>query len=477
MKPFFLVALYILPVISYAADSYDPVAGIVHMPIVSVGKDNYEVDMLDQGSLVFKVTSAIPTSTLSTSTDIYDSASGILHMPLVIVGSNDYEVDMIHQGELVFKLTSATQIDSTTTNYLNGDILKVVEPRDSSLNFTKNKLEIRWKARINYFLDHGKLPLIDMETSMDQQHVYDYIPDILPVLDEYGIAIMSIDGCQRPSDGSNGYRWSYYIFDLVNKYPEYFIPTANGGTNNNWLKQKMGEYSSFINQLETEINSNKYYSMGELDFRHYMSGHQCESGRNDRDNDIPLDGENGHRVFQLSSDTGIPFVMHLEAEDDALIKLEKMLGEYPKAKVIVAHFSQIRHPEKQQNFTPEYVHHLLSSYPNLYYDLAIGGPNRKYNCAGPDNNEVLIGDTVIWEEVSGSQENTIKADYSKILTEFSDRFVYASDYGTGRKPLPIHLKNKTSNFHNIIKNLPEEAKHNIAYKNAWFLLTGHNWSN
>ncbi len=54
-----------------------------------------------------------------------------------------------------------------------------------------------------------------------------------------------------------------------------------------------------------------------------------------------------------------------------------MLAAYPKAKVIVAHFTHIRHPEKQRRFTPDYVRHLLSTYPNLYYDLANGHSNRK----------------------------------------------------------------------------------------------------
>ena len=79
--------------------------------------------------------------------------------------------------------------------------------------------------------------------------------------DKLGIALSSYDGYQRSKDGSKGYRWSNYILDLTNTYPEYIIPTANGGTNKNWTQQK----ESFISQLEKEIQTGKYLNMGELE--------------------------------------------------------------------------------------------------------------------------------------------------------------------------------------------------------------------
>ncbi len=58
-------------------------------------------------------------------------------------------------------------------------VTKVTEPTDSVLQFSKNELEERWKARIKSLLTEGKLPLIDMETSMRQHQVNDYIPSSL----------------------------------------------------------------------------------------------------------------------------------------------------------------------------------------------------------------------------------------------------------------------------------------------------------
>ena len=122
----FLAIAYILPTTSIAEDTYDPETGIVHMPVVSVGTENFEVDMLHQGDLVFKVISVINSTTSTSTADTYDASSGILHIPNVIVGSDNLEVEMAHQGDLIFNVTSAIPASQSTadlkftTDYLNG---------------------------------------------------------------------------------------------------------------------------------------------------------------------------------------------------------------------------------------------------------------------------------------------------------------------------------------------------------------------
>lgn len=342
------------------------------------------------------------------------------------------------------------------------------------LKYSRAELVAQWRTRIQAMLDGGQLPKIDMETSVRQDQAADEIPDVFETMDRLGIALSAADGYQAEKDGSKGYRWSDYILDLVNRYPDRFIPAANGGTNPSWLNEKSGD-QHFIAKMETNIRSGQFASMGEFDFRHYMSSSQCKSQHLDRDTSILMTSDNGRRVFQLSAETGVSFSAHLEPEDAALDALQEMLAAYPKATVIVAHFGQVRHPERETRFTPAYVRKLLSTYPNLYYDLATGGPNRKYKCAGPGGDEVLTGDTVLWAGGAGSQTDTLQEEWRAILTEFSDRFVFATDYGGGRPAWPRFLQERVENFDSIIRDLPETAKHDIAYRNAWKLLTGAAW--
>lgn len=333
--------------------------------------------------------------------------------------------------------------------------------------FSRAELEQKWHVRILSFLDRGVIPLIDLQSSLKRNDGEEYLEDAMEVMDELGVALIAFDGYQakKGKKKKKGYRWGYYIHEIVNAHPDRFVVATNGGTNKNWLKGK----GSFIGQLEEHVRSGQYPIIGELDFRHYMSGSQCKKGRTDRDTDLPLDGENGERLFRLSAETGVPFAIHHEPEDHALDALEKMLKAHPKAKVIVAHFGQIRFPEKERRFGPDLVRRLLSTYPNLYYDISTGPPGRRYKC----NDKIL--DTVIWQRDGGSQKGTLTPAYKAILTEFSHRFVVGTDYGGGRAPLHQFLKDRVKNLRLIMRNLPDSAKHDIGYRNAWKLLTGKPW--
>lgn len=112
-----LIILTFFPTFALANDSIDPVTGILHMPIVSVGDEHYEVEMTHQDGLVFKLTKAtrISTSTTANKTcsienDTLDIATETLSMPVVGVGADYYEVEMTHQGDLFFKVTKAAKI-------------------------------------------------------------------------------------------------------------------------------------------------------------------------------------------------------------------------------------------------------------------------------------------------------------------------------------------------------------------------------
>lgn len=337
------------------------------------------------------------------------------------------------------------------------------------LNHTYSELESIWKSRIQSFLDKGIIPLIDLESHIKRKDGERYIESALAVMDKEGIALIAFDTNQAKKDGiMKGYRWGYYSIELSNTYPDRFIPTTNGGINPNWVKQKGGRDKDYIDQLEKHVTNGTYAIMGELEFRHYWSSGQCKRGRG-RDVDIYLNSKNGHRVFSLSEKTGTPFVIHMEPEDQPLVALEEMLMAYPGSKVIVAHFTQIRHPKKETHFNPQLVRRLLSNYPNLYYDLSIGKPGRKYACTGKK-------DTYIWKKNIFGQKSVLDPEYKNILNEFSDRFVTGFDYGGGRPPLAAFLPDRAKNIRLITKDLTTQAKHNIGYRNAWRLLTGKEWN-
>jgi len=136
------------PITSIAGDFYDPSTGVVYMPNVKVGTDIYEVSMIHQGNLIFKVTSANALTWAFTTPDTFDSSTGQLYMPNVAVEANNFEVNMVHQGDLVFAVTSATQTNfNFTTDYLNGKTIYDVYPDEDDSGV------VRWEIATFTFTD------------------------------------------------------------------------------------------------------------------------------------------------------------------------------------------------------------------------------------------------------------------------------------------------------------------------------------
>lgn len=338
--------------------------------------------------------------------------------------------------------------------------------------YSQAEIEDKWRGRIQSFLDRGVIPLIDLLSFLPRENSAPVIRWTKEVMDQKGVALISFAGYWAPKEsGCKGHCWDYSIQRVVNAEPDRFILTTNKGGNKNWWKQKHGRSRDYIEQLEQQVLGGDYPFIGQIEFRHYMSNAQCKAGKTHRDTNIPLNGPNGHRVFKLSSTTGVPISIHLEPEDSPLDELEDMLQAYPKAKVIVSHFGQIRYPEREQHFGPKLIEHMLTAYPNLNFDLSTGEPGRLYTCG---THRVI--DTVIWDDDGwSSQTDSLKPEYKELLIKFSDRFVAGFDYGPSNRHSARYLKQRVENIRLILRDLPDEAKHNIGYRNAWFLLTHKTW--
>ncbi|MEM7015877.1 MAG: hypothetical protein AAF512_00900 [Pseudomonadota bacterium] len=129
MNKFLSVLLFLLPAITLSMDSFDPVTGVINMPHVQVGTENFAVTMQHQGDLVFTVASAVPASNLSTSPDTYDAVTGVLTIPSITVGTDNFMVTMQHQGDLSFRVTAANPLGGSegATFYAPAPISEVLQ--------------------------------------------------------------------------------------------------------------------------------------------------------------------------------------------------------------------------------------------------------------------------------------------------------------------------------------------------------------
>jgi len=301
-----------------------------------------------------------------------------------------------------------------------------------------------FEKKIREVLKRGVLPVIDVEYHHGGKIE---IERLIKRMDENGVVLTWL--------GPNEKLGSEESLRLNALYPDRFVPTTVHGDGKLWH----GNDKAFLEKLAKDVRSERYFAMGEFEARHYPSS------TNNRDVHMPVDSETMQAVFQVSSESGVPFLLHHEAEDKLLPELERMLAKYPKAKVIWCHVGRNRDPVKWKTFrTADAVRGLLKKYPNLYFDLVQSKPGSKYH--GTGYVQAIMYDVSSWGV-------SLDTEWKKVFEEFPDRFVIGSDINTGRFD---NYDRVMETFRTIVlKGVRKDVAEKIAFRNAWKLMSGEAW--
>lgn len=309
--------------------------------------------------------------------------------------------------------------------------------------------------RIQGMLNQGIIPIIDTEF-----HFGDKVtPEkIIKKMDKNGVALIWLAPILRVGSEES--------LRLNKKYPERFVPTTMNGDSKKWHSGN----EKFLEKLEREVRTGKYFAMGEFEARHYPSS------VNSRNVHTPVDSAGMQVVFQLSSETGMPFSLHHEAEDKLLPELERMLAKYPKAKVIWDHVGRNRNYKTWKKFkSADAVREFLTKYPNLYFDFLPSRPGSKYKYNGKGYGKKGYVEGIMYDYSSG--EVKLDKEWKKVIEEFPDRFVIGSDANTGGGIAKFKKYDKMTTIYRdiILKGLKKDVAEKVAFKNAWKLMTGSDW--
>ena len=301
-----------------------------------------------------------------------------------------------------------------------------------------------YKKKIESVMGQGKMPIIDVELHCGKNVKID---TLMKKMDKNGVVLTWL--------GPNENLGSDYSLQMADDHPDYFVPTTVHGDGKLWH----GSDKAFLERLARDARSGKYFAMGEFEARHYISS------TNDRDVHMPVDSEAMQVVFEVASATGLPFLLHHEAEDAMLPELERMLVKYPKAKVIWCHVGRNRNNWTWKKFpTPNGTREFLIKYPNLYFDLVQSKPGSRYRGTGAEE-AVMYSVTPFGA--------SLDPEWKKLFEEFPDRFVIGSDINTGRFDSYDRVM---ETFRDIVfKSLKKEVAEGIAFKNAWRLMTDTSW--
>jgi predicted TIM-barrel fold metal-dependent hydrolase len=295
----------------------------------------------------------------------------------------------------------------------------------------------------------GKLPIIDVE----YHHGKVEVDVLLKKMEEYGVALTWL--------GPNEKLGSDESLRLNSLHPGSIVPTTVHGDGKKWH----GSDKGFLDELARDARSGKYFAMGEFEARHYPSD------TNNRDVHMPVDSEAMQRVFQLSSETGLPFLMHHEAEDALLPEVERMLAKYPNAKLIWCHVGRNRNYATWKAFMKvDTIRDLLKKYPNLYFDFVQSPPGSNYRGTG-------YMQTIMYDmSLSGRMKNggvSLTDEWKNLLEEFPDRFLIGSDINTGRFNNYGEVMNTLRM--SVLQGLKNDTAEKIAFKNAWKMMSGNEW--
>jgi predicted TIM-barrel fold metal-dependent hydrolase len=303
-----------------------------------------------------------------------------------------------------------------------------------------------FEKKIREVLRSGILPIIDVEYHHGGKIE---IEPLLKRMDENGVALTWL--------GTHEKLGSEESLRLNAIYPDRFVPTTVHGDGKLWHSSDKG----FLEKLAKDVRSGKYFAMGEFEARHYPSS------TNDRDVHMPVDSEAMQVVFQLSSETGVSFLLHHEAEDELLPELERMLAKYPKAKVVWCHVGRNRNPATWKTFRKaDAVREFLKKYPNLYFDL-VHCPAK----TGSKHREKEYLEFIMYDV--SSLGVSLGTEWKKVFEEFPEHFIIGSDINAGRFD---NYDRVMETFRTIVlQGVRKDVAEKIAFKNAWKLMSGEDW--
>lgn len=300
----------------------------------------------------------------------------------------------------------------------------------------------------------GVLPIIDIEHHWGTGKGVAAFPveDLLARMDRNGVALTWL--------GVNESMGSRASLTECAKAPERLVPTLMHGDGPRWH----GRDATLHGELETEARSGEYFAMGEFEARHYISS------TNSRDIHTPINSAGFEALFRVATDTGLPFLLHHEAEDALLPELEEMLTRFPKAPLIWCHVGRNRNPARWTRFpSPDGVRDFIGRYPNLYFDLLQSGSQSRF----PPNSGIAgVYDAVMYFQDTGPAR--LRPQWLALFADHPERFLIGSDVNRGRWPEYDQVFDRLRGA--VLTRLSPGASELIAYRNAWKLMAGKPWA-
>jgi hypothetical protein len=242
------------------------------------------------------------------------------------------------------------------------------------------------------------LPIIDLHLHLNSG--WDP-PALVQLFDELGVARA---GGGAPPD-------SAAVLRFTTTYPTRFVPFAGEGELRRLLSEGERAWNlespavlDYLMLLEASLQAGSFKGIGELYPNNRVGGGVSR---------YPADSPLMQRLWALSATYQVPLSVHMDATDDSVAEMERLLASDRRGIWIWAHTGLFAEPSL--------VRRLLQSHPNLTCELSGRLPTG--GIGGPPPGVVGIVDAVNYRAYDGR----LRPAWKELLEEFPDRFVIGTD--------------------------------------------------
>ncbi len=297
------------------------------------------------------------------------------------------------------------------------------------------------------------LPLFDAHNHLQ----YDESAEMLiKWMDEAGVRRMVLAPRYYADDGK---ATDQMALAFVQRFPDRFVAFI-GGQRMDLSGLDAWSRDSFLLEAESKARSGKFQGLGEFIILHYGYNKYVSTTSQEYSGDVrlPLNTPLMNRLFDLGQKSGLPLLIHAEAEPDMSQQMQQMLQRWPKTKVIWAHNCG-RAPAPQ-------VAEFLRRFPLLTCDLAgmaVPMPNPfGWGTFGTRGNFAYRPNS----HVTRIQYNdgTINASMRDLFEQFPDRFMIGTD--TAHPFQYSRYRDVIIAFRRLLSQLSPETARKIGNDNA-----------
>jgi Tat protein secretion system quality control protein TatD with DNase activity len=250
-------------------------------------------------------------------------------------------------------------------------------------------------------------------------------------------------GVQAAGNGASGP--DSLALELAGRYPGRVI-AFGGGYDIRQLVLRYGagawnlereEVERFLQGLEAELQAARFEGIGEIHVNNWNSNIAGSPQYR-----YPADSPLLQRLLSLSAAYKVPVSVHMDAEAESVLQMERLLASNREGMVIWAHTGHFAEPDL--------LRRLLATHPNLYCELS-------YRTSISGSRTAIPIDT----------NGRLKEAWKDLLDAFSDRFVIGTDLGS---PSPAGYGAMIGFWRRLLEQLTPQAAAKIAYRNAENLL-------